>query len=67
MLGVYQHGLRVWPTEDSEGNIGKIVDRLSKMAHLEAVPDSIDGKVISLLFIDRVFRQNGSHWQLSLT
>ena len=35
------------------------VDRLSKMAHLAAVPDSIDGEGTAKLFIDRVFRQHG--------
>ena len=34
-------------------------DCLSKMAHLAAVPDSIDGKGTSMLFSDRVFRQRG--------
>ena len=45
----------------SEGNTGIVVfvDRLSKMAHLAAVPDSIDGKGTAMLFIDRVFRQHG--------
>ena len=35
------------------------VDRLSKMAHSAAVPDSIDGQGTAQLFIDRVFRQHG--------
>ena len=35
------------------------VDRLSKMAHLAAVPDSIDGIGTARLFLDRVFRQHG--------
>ena len=35
------------------------VDRLSKMAHLAALPDSIDAEGTAKLFIDRVFRQNG--------
>ena len=35
------------------------VDRLSKMDHLAAVPESIDGKGTAMLFIDRVFRQHG--------
>ena len=41
----------------SDGNTGIVffVDRLSKMAHLAAVPDSIDGEGTDLLFIDRVF------------
>ena len=34
------------------------VDRLSKMAHLAAVPDSIDGECTARLFIDRVFCQH---------
>ena len=42
----------------SEGNTGIVVfvDRLSKMAHLAAVPGSIDAKGTAKLFIDRVFR-----------
>ena len=35
------------------------VDRLSKMAHLAAVSDSIDGEGTEQLFTDRVFRQHG--------
>ena len=35
------------------------VERLSKMAHLAAVPDSIDGKGTAMLCIDLVFRQHG--------
>ena len=52
--------------KDSNGNTGIVVfvDRLSKMANLAAVPDSIDGEGTALLFIDRVFRQHG---KLSLT
>jgi hypothetical protein len=47
--------------KDSEGNTGSVVfvDRLSKMAHLAAVPDTVDGQVTAKLFIDRVFRQHG--------
>ena len=47
--------------KDSHGNTGIVVfvDRLSKMAHLAAVPDSIDGEGTAQLFIDRVFRQHG--------
>ncbi|CAI5737343.1 unnamed protein product [Peronospora farinosa] len=47
--------------KDSHGNTGiaVFVDRLSKMAHLAAVPDSIDGVGTVELFIDRVFRQHG--------
>ena len=46
--------------KDSEGNTGIVVfvDRLSKMAHLAAVPGSIDAKGTAKLFIDRVFRQH---------
>ena len=46
--------------KDCEGNTSIVVfvDRLSKMAHLAAVPDSIDGKGTAMLFIDRVFRQH---------
>ena len=47
--------------KDRVGNTGIMVfvDRLSKMAHLAAVPESIDGKGAAMLFIDRVFRQHG--------
>ena len=43
--------------KDSDGNTSIVVfvDRLSKMARLTAVPDSIDGEGTDLLFIDRVF------------
>ena len=45
----------------SEGNPGIVffVDRLRKMAHLAAVPDSIDAEGTEKLFIDCVFRQHG--------
>ena len=54
--------------KDSAGNTGIVVfvDRLSKMAHLAAVPDSISGEGTATLFVDRVFRQHGLPWQLSL-
>ena len=47
--------------KDYDGNTGIVVfvDRESKMAHLAAVLDSIDGKGTATLFIDRVFRQHG--------
>ena len=47
--------------KDSDGNTGIVVfvDRLSKMAHLAAVPAAIDAEGTSKLFIDRVFRQHG--------
>ncbi|KAG3101110.1 hypothetical protein PI124_g9061 [Phytophthora idaei] len=47
--------------KDKVGNTGIVVfvDRLSKMAHLAAVPDTIDGEGTALLFLDRVFRQHG--------
>ena len=47
--------------KDRVGNTGIVdfVDRLSKMAHLAAVPESVDGKGAAMLFIDRVFRQHG--------
>ena len=47
--------------KDCDGNTGIVVfaDRLSKMAHLVAVPDSIYGKGTAILFIKRVFRQHG--------
>ena len=43
---------------DAAGNTGIVVfvDRLSKMAHLAAVPDSIDGAGTAQLFLDRLFR-----------
>ena len=55
--------------KDGHGSTGIVVFvyRLSKMAHLAAVPDSIDGEVTAQLFVDRVFRQHGVLWQLSLT
>ena len=45
--------------KDCQGNTSIVVfvDRLSKMAHLEALPNSYDGKGAFTLFIDRVFRQ----------
>ena len=48
-------------SKDSDSNtcIVVFVDRLRNMAHLAAVPDSIDGEGTALLFIDRVFRQHG--------
>ena len=47
--------------KDVQGNTGIVVfvDRLSKMAHLAAVPDTIDGEGTATLFIDRLFRQHG--------
>ena len=47
--------------KDSHGNTGIVVfvDRLSKMTHSAAVPDSIDGQDTAQMFIDRVFRQHG--------
>lgn len=36
-----------------------LVYRLSKMAQLSAVPDSIDGAGTANLFIDHLFHQNG--------
>ncbi|CAH0476503.1 unnamed protein product [Peronospora belbahrii] len=46
---------------DAAGNTGIVVfvDRLSKMAHLAAVLESIDGEGIAKLFMYRVFRQHG--------
>nr|CAI72333.1 putative polyprotein [Phytophthora infestans] len=43
------------------GNTGIVVfvDRLSKMAHLAAVPDTIDREGTALLVLERVFRQHG--------
>ena len=47
--------------KDAHDNTGIVVfvKCLSKMAHLAAVSDTIDAKGISMLFIDRVFRQHG--------
>ncbi|GMF53805.1 unnamed protein product [Phytophthora fragariaefolia] len=46
---------------DATGNTGVVVfvDRLSKMAHLAAVPNTIDGEGTAMMFLDRVFRQHG--------
>uniref|UniRef100_H3GD69 Integrase catalytic domain-containing protein n=1 Tax=Phytophthora ramorum TaxID=164328 RepID=H3GD69_PHYRM len=46
--------------KDSDRNTGIVifVDRLSKMAHLAAVPDTTDGEGTAKLFIGRVFRQH---------
>ena len=54
--------------KDLAGNTGIVVfvDRLSEMAHLAAVPDTIDGEGTATLFIDRVFRQHVCQWQLPL-
>ena len=45
----------------SDGNtdIMVFVDRLSNMAQLAAVPDTIDGEGTATLFVDRVFREHG--------
>ncbi|KAG3055450.1 hypothetical protein PI124_g7815 [Phytophthora idaei] len=47
--------------KDKAGNTGIVVfvDRLRKMDHLAAAPDTIDGEGTALLFLDRVFRQHG--------
>ncbi|KAE8886962.1 hypothetical protein PF005_g10921 [Phytophthora fragariae] len=47
--------------KNSAGNTGVVVfvDRLSKMVHIAAVPDTIDVAGTATLFIDRVFRQHG--------
>ncbi|GMF45064.1 unnamed protein product [Phytophthora fragariaefolia] len=46
---------------DTAGNTGIVVfvDRLSKMAHLAAVPDIIEGEGTATLCLDRVFRHHG--------
>ncbi|GMG15864.1 unnamed protein product [Phytophthora fragariaefolia] len=46
---------------DAADNTGVVVfvDRLSMMANLAAVPDTIDGEGTATLFLDRVFRQHG--------
>ena len=55
VLGVhYSYGLSVSPTADNTGIVIS-VDRLSKMDHLAAVPDTIDGEGTARLLIDRVF------------
>ena len=61
VLGVHQYGFGFGLPKDCDGNteIVVFVDRLSKMAYLAAVLDSIDGKGAAMLFIDRVFRQHG--------
>ena len=45
--------------KDAQGNTGIVVfvGRLSKMAHLAAVPDTIDGRGTDTLSIDYVFRR----------
>ena len=47
--------------KDAQGNTGIVVfvDLFNKMAHLAAVPDTIDGEGTATLFIDRVFRLHG--------
>ena len=47
--------------KDSYGNTGLVIfaDRLIKMAHLAAVPDTTDVERKATLFIDLVFRQYG--------
>lgn len=60
-LLAYPYPRDVGSPKDADGNTGIVVfvDRLSKMAHLAAVPDTIDGVGTAKLFIDRVFRQHG--------
>ena len=50
-------GFTLGSPKDAQGNTGIMVcvGRLSKMAHLAAVPDIIDGEGTDTLFIDRVF------------
>ena len=50
--------------KDGHGNTGIMifVDRLSKMAHLAAVHDSIDGEGTAQLLIDRVFANMACLW-----
>ena len=47
--------------KDAHGNTGIVVfvDRLSKMDHVAAVSESIDGQGTAKLFIYRVLRQHG--------
>ena len=61
VLGGHQYIFVFVLPKDCDSNTGIVifVERLSKMAHLAAVPDYIDGKGTDMLFIDRVFRQNG--------
>ncbi|KAJ0409701.1 hypothetical protein ATCC90586_007490 [Pythium insidiosum] len=46
---------------DPHGNTGILVfvDRLSKMVHLAAVPDTVDAETTASLFLDTVFRHHG--------
>ena len=55
-------------SKDSYVNMGIVVfvDRLCKIAHLAAVPDTIDGEGTATLIIDRVFDSTVCRWQLSL-
>ena len=50
--------------KDSDVNMGivVVVDRLIKMVHLAAVPDSIDGEGAASLFVDRVFDNTDCYW-----
>ena len=54
--------------KDLEGNTGiaVFVNRLSKMDHLAAVPNSIDAEATAKQFIDRVFDNMVRQWQLFL-
>jgi hypothetical protein len=46
---------------DADGNTGVLVfvDRLSKMVHLVAVPETVDADMCAKLFMDNVFRLHG--------
>ena len=61
MLGSISMDVVFGLPKHSQGNtgIGVFVDRLSKMFHLAAAPDSIDGQGTAQLFIDRVILQHG--------
>ncbi|KAG2895375.1 hypothetical protein PC117_g23273 [Phytophthora cactorum] len=50
--------------KDKAGNTGIVVfvDRLSKMAHLAVVPDTINGEGTALLFLDRVAHYTYMLW-----
>ena len=58
---LHQYGFCVWYFQECDGIAGILVplDRLRQMAHLAPLPDFIDVKGTSMLFIDSVFRLHG--------
>ena len=52
--------------KDSDSNTGIVVfvNRLSEMAHLASMQDSIAGKGIAMLLIDRLFVNSRCRWQI---